>query len=132
MTHAQNRGFIALMSAIIISAILLVVVVAGSLNGFTTRFTLLDAESKQRSEAALDACVDTILARLANDSNYAGPEPLMSVGSDTCEIEGAVNPGGNPRTFKVQAIASRAYTDALITFDTGTPALTSWQEVGHF
>ena len=129
--RAKNRGFIALMSAIIISSILLVVVVAGSLNGFTTRFTLLDAESKQRSEAAVDACADTILSRLASDSTYAGPE-TVAVGSDSCQVVGALNPSGNPRVFKVQAVVSRAYSDALITFNITTPALTSWQEVGHF
>ncbi len=126
-----NRGFIALISVIIISAILLVVVVAGSMNGFVTRFTLLDAESKQRSAAAADACADTILSRLASDASYAGPETVV-VGSDSCQVVGAVNPGGNPRVFKVQSVVSRAYTDALITFDTATPAVTAWQEVGHF
>jgi hypothetical protein len=119
------------MSVIIISAILLVVAAAGSLNGFTTRFTLVDDESKQRSEAAVDACADIILSRLASDSTYAGPE-TVAVGTDSCRVVGAVNPGGSPRIFKVQAIISRAYTDTLITFDTGTPALTLWQEVGHF
>ena len=131
MNNKRDRGFIALMSAIIISAILLVVVIAGSMTGFTTRFTLLDAEAKGQSEAAADACADTILARLASDPSYAGPE-AVSVGDDSCRILGVENPGGDPALFKVQAVASRAYTDALIGIETGQPALVSWQEVGHF
>lgn len=116
------------MSAIIISAILTVVIVGASLTGWNSRFNILDAESKERSSALADACVDTILIRLAYDSSYAGGESVL-VGSDTCRVLAAQNPVGNPRVFPVQAIFNHAYTNVLVTVDINAETITSWQEV---
>ena len=118
------------MSAIIISAILLVVVVEGSLNGFYTRFTIAEAEYKERSQALADACADTTLSRLAFDATYAGGE-VVPVGGDHCQVVGALNPTGNPRTYQIQGVYQNAYTNYLVTIDINSLAVVSWQEVGH-
>ena len=119
------------MSVIIIMAILMIIVVSSSLTGFFSRFNILDSEFKERSVALADACVDTTLSRLAFDATYAGPE-AVSVGSDTCNILSALNPVGNPRTYKIQAIYQKAYTNLLVTIDINTLSVTSWQEVPTF
>jgi hypothetical protein len=125
------RGFIALMSAVILSAVLLVVVLAASYSGFVARFAVLDAEYKERSSALVDACADIILLRLGNDSSYVGPETVTVSGS-TCQILGVIQQGTNPEVFKLQAEFQNAYTNALVGVDTNTISISSWQEIGHF
>ena len=124
------RGFIALMSAIIIAAILLIVVIGGGMLGLFTRFDILDSENKEHSAALVDSCADTIMSALAADPTYAGPQ-TVTVGSDHCQVLSSTT-SGTHRTFQVQAIYNNAYTDALVTLYTGTAAMLSWQEVGHF
>lgn len=118
------------MSAVVITAILLIVVVGGGLLGFFTRSDVLDSELKQRSEALVDACVDTIMSRLLADSTYMGGETITVSGSDQCQIGTGVT-SGSYRQFKVSASYQRSYTYALVTLDPGTSALISWQEVAN-
>ncbi len=124
------RGFIALISSIIIAAILMIVVVGGGFLGVYTRFNILDSELKERSASLVDACADTLMTKLANDSTYVGPD-TVAVGSEQCQILSSTSSGNN-RTFKVQGIYLHSYTNALITFDTTTSAIVSWQEVSTF
>lgn len=126
----SSRGFIALMSAVVIAAVLLIVVVGAGLLNFFTRSNILDSELKARSAALVDACADTVASRLLADNTYAGTETI-SVGSDGCRIGSSVTSGTN-RTFQIEASYQTAYTHALVTFDTGTGSLVSWQEVASF
>jgi hypothetical protein len=125
------RGFVALMSVVIISAVLLVVVVTGSLTGFTTRFNILDAELKERSAALVDSCVEMALLRVGVDSSYVGPE-TVAVSGQSCTIVGVVDASAEPRVFKISASFNNAYTFALVGVDTGALSISSWEEVANF
>lgn len=116
----QPKGFIALTSAVIIAAILLLVALEGSLAGFYSRMNALDAESKERSSALADACVDMLLLRLANGQTPAG---IFNVGSDSCKILNSSNP------YKIQGVFNNAYTNLQVIVDPNTNAVTSWSEV---
>lgn len=112
------------MSVIIISAILLVVIVGGSLTGWNSRFDILDAESKERSSALADACVGSILLQLAtNGAVVSGP---VSVGSDQCRILNTASP------YQIQASFNNAYTNLQVAVDPDTLTIISWQEVSVF
>ena len=52
-----NDGFIALITAILLSAALLILVVAVSLEGYFSRFTVLESEQKEISIYAAETCV---------------------------------------------------------------------------
>ena len=108
------------MSVIIISAILMVVVVAGSMTGFTTRFTLLDAEDKERSAALADACVNVLLSRLPQ-----GTPANNHVEEADCKILNASAP------YQITATVNHAYTIILVDVDASN-SIVSWQEVGNF
>lgn len=71
-TLATPKGFIALMSALVISAVLLLIATGGSLAGFYTRVTSVDVESKERSFFLAESCVDQTLLELAHNPSYAG------------------------------------------------------------
>ena len=81
----EKNGFIALMTAIVFSFVLMITAATLSQTSFFSRAEILDAEYKERSSALAEACVDTALLKLAVDPSYTGPE-TVSVGSDTCEI----------------------------------------------
>ena len=124
-----GAGFIALTSVIIISAILLVVAVSGSLSGIFERFNALDAELKNRSLAAANACVEEARLLLAGDQSYAGTARYTLNSLDSCRVTVS---GSSPKLLMVEATSSDAVTNLLVTVDINTLGITSWQEVGHF
>lgn len=133
--YTKPRGFIALMSAIVISIILLIIAATGSLAGYYSRSNVLEYELKDRSMALADACVDSLLLKLANSSLYPAGTSMpdtVAVSGDQCQVLAAVNPAGNPRIFQIQAVYHNAYTNLQITVDVNTLTVSGWQEVAHF
>ena len=129
--NKKPKGFIALMSAVIILAILITATVTGNLTGFYTRFNILDSEFKKHSSALADACVAVLRNKLGADSNYKGPDLNYPVGSDMCNIFAASNPGASLRTFKVQGIYQNSYTNLQVTIDIDTLDTIAWQETAN-
>lgn len=129
MTQQHSRGFIALMSAIIISVVLLLVVTTSSFTGFYGRFNALDAELKARSSATADACADAALLKLAQNLDPGGL--TLSLNSlDQCRV-GAIS-GGAQKTFRIQATSSNsAVTNLEVTVKTDF-SIASWQEIPVF
>lgn len=131
MNIKKLTGFIALTSALIISAVLLLVVATGSLSGFFTRGNVLNAEQKERSLALADACVDAARARLSGDPSYAGGDiVVVDAAGGLCQIlSGAM---GSPRLFKIRAVYQHAFTNLRVEIDVPTLVLVSYIEVPHF
>ena len=131
----DQSGYIALMSAIIISVLLLVITVSLGLNGFFGRLNILDSESKERGVGLAEACADTAILKLANNLDYTlvPADHLIPVGSDTCDIF-SINPTP-PRTssvtIKTQAIINKATTNLLIVVDSNDFTITSWDECSN-
>ena len=84
--NKNEKGFIALITAIVLSVILITITISLNQIGFLTRGETADAEYKDRSSALADGCADSALLKLANDLTYAGNDPSISIGSDTCSI----------------------------------------------
>ncbi len=128
--RSSAEGFIALISVIIICAVLLLVVIGSSLSSFNSRFNLLDSELKQRSAAAADACANYALLQLAQDQTYAGGgawDTLVLNQLDKCRV-GPVG-GTTQKSFKIQATSSNAVTNLAVTVDASDLSTVSWQEV---
>jgi hypothetical protein len=123
----KEEGFIALISAIIISLLLLTIVVALNLTGFLGRFNILDSEYKERSVSLAEACVDTALLNLANNLNYTGP---VNIGVDTCNIltVQANTPVAGQTTVKTKAIFQKATTNLEIVVNSSDLSVVSWKE----
>lgn len=121
------RGFIALTSAVIIAATLLVVVVAGSIAGFYERAVLLDSELKERSAAAAQACAQKAFLYLESAGYTGGAYKLNSL--DECRVGELVVAGGQV-TFKVQATSSRsAVTDLRVVYEPASFKIDVWKEI---
>jgi hypothetical protein len=129
MKHSIYQGFVALMSAIIISAVLLVVITFLSYSGFNSRSNALHAEFKERSSALAEACADQALLAIANNNSYSG-DATSTIGADQCYV-GVVPVGSFPKTFQTRAIYQGSYTNLRIVVS-AAPAIISWQEVPNF
>lgn len=101
---SNQDGFVALISSIIIGAVLVAITFALGFSSFISRANILDIEFKEKSIGLAEACVDTAIILLQGDFGYM-PAPsgdIIPVGSDSCLIRSVTSIGVN-RTIKVQA-----------------------------
>jgi hypothetical protein len=136
----SQGGYIALISIIIIVALLMIITVAVSFSGFFSRFGILDNEYKEVSSALAEACADTAILNLAE--NWSNPEippgGIVHVGpgaDDICNIV-SIEPsgGGSSKTIKVQASSKNSYTNLKIMVNNGGVGIgiDSWLEKPNF
>ncbi|MDE2399791.1 MAG: hypothetical protein KGL67_02160 [Patescibacteria group bacterium] len=124
INQKNNKGFVALMSAIIISVVLLLITTNLSLTGFYDRSNILDSELKDRSSALAEACVDTAILNMVQGTTYIGS---VNVGADTCTIQSVT--GSNQKTILIQAKYSNYYTNLKVVANTVDGSIVSWQEI---
>lgn len=130
MNMSQPKGFIALISALIISLVLLLIASGGSISGFYTRVNSLSSEYKEQSEALADACVQHALLALALETDTEEFEGVpISLGSGTCVIE---NMELSTYTFNVRAEVNDAHTNIEVTTEPPDFAIISYQERASF
>jgi hypothetical protein len=126
-----QRGFIALMSALIISAVLLLMATSGSFAGYYSRTNSLNSEFKARSAALADACANQTLLALANDSTYTGNATTTVSGSDVCWT-GPITKSGGHFSFKTRGYVGKAYTALYVVANTADLSIVSWSEQSGF
>jgi Tfp pilus assembly protein PilX len=84
----NQRGFVALISVIIISAVLLFLMVTAAAIAFRGRFNTLDYENKKISVGLAEACVQTAMLKLAQSESYNPADELVTVETGKiCKIE---------------------------------------------
>ncbi len=125
--NSSESGYIALMSAIIISAVLATAVFSLSSSGFMARFNVLEREFKSRSYYLADACADAALLKKIEDPYYSGPETL-TINGDNCSIISVVS-SGSQYLIKSQAVIQKATTNIRLTVDRGTFSVISREEI---
>lgn len=111
--HTPQRGFIALISAIIISTVLLTLAVSIGSNTFFARFDALNREYKRLSLGFAESCVTTALGNISANYNYSAANVPVSLGTlygkpATCTIASvsAGTPVGGKKTFTIVAKAN--------------------------
>src|SRR3989338_9629330 len=117
-TNTKNQGYIALISTIVISLILLALTANMSTAGFYVRFNSLDSEYKRISLGLAESCVHAALLKLAKNNTYAPPSggEIVSVGSEECTIVEVIPDSVDPtkKTVKTQADFSGAFSNMEI------------------
>jgi hypothetical protein len=125
--HSSERGFVALMSVIIISVILLVFVYFLSAASLLERFDALDGESKRVSLALAEACVNAATLKIAQ-ADYTAAQVVVdsSDPQKTCRIC-QLNSSGQ---MVVRAVYNHAYTNLAVTVNVGQASypITAWAE----
>ena len=129
-TIKNQSGFIALISVIIITAILLVIITTASMSGFFSRFNTADSEFKAQSSALAEACVQKALLKLIVNESYAGNESIP-IANTTCFIRAVVS-NGNEKTIETQGVAGTAYTNLRVIIDRAALSIISREEVAHW
>ena len=127
------------MSVVIISAVLMTLVFTLSIASFFNRFDVLDAENKRISLGLAEACVNSVMLKIAQNSAYT-PAPsrdCVSVGgtcggSDpqkVCKIC-SVTTSGNFATTTVRAMYNGTYTNLTIGMNStpGSFSVLNWSE----
>lgn len=127
----MNRGFLALITAIIMSVVLLLLATTLGFTSFSGRFNILDSEMKERSSALADACVDDAILRLANDINYQGDATTTVSATDQC-YTGSIPPTVPTKTFQTRGVYSNSYTNLRVTIDTDNFSVVFYEEIPTF
>jgi hypothetical protein len=133
-TLHKPKGFIALISALIISSVMLLIATGGSLAGFYTRVTSLNSEYKERSFFLADTCVNQTLLTLAGTPTYTGSATTSVSGS----IQGACYTGpitkagvapNDTYQFRVRSYYMEAYSSIAVTAKVSDLSITTYTEV---
>jgi len=131
----MNRGFIALISILIISALIVLISVGVSLRSIGETNMALDEQEAHRALALADLCSEQALINLINDINYSGGETI-TVGDESCDIVSVDGVGNEDRIVKTESIVS-GYTKKIKVevaqiSPTTTTVISSWEEVADF
>jgi len=105
--HKNSAGFIALISVLIVGAIVLVISIGLSLRSVGETNVSLGEQESGRALALANLCAEQALMKLESVLNYAGGESV-TVGSDTCDILTIGGSGNQDRTVKIQATSTTA------------------------
>ena len=129
----RQQGFIALISAIVIAALLLTVTATLSFSSYVARFNLLGSEYKERSLALAEACGDTALLKLAQDPNYNPSNEVISLGSDSCTVISLQNntPIAGQITIITQGQFQKVTTNLKTVVSSGDLVIKCWREVAN-
>ena len=121
------KGYIAITSAVIISVLIMGVVFAVSFSGFFNRFNILDSSLKETANSLAEACAETALVKLAENSNYGGNENII-IGDEQCAIL-ALETNGNQKIIKTKAIIQNAVANFKVTVDAASLSIIAWEEL---
>ena len=128
-----QRGFMALVTVVIIAAAALVMSLNSSFLGFGTLDMSFLTSEGGRATALTEACAETALVELRVNPSYTGiASPGLSLFGGSCIIE-VTNLGGNNRQATTTATLGN-FTKRValtVTLDLNTRSLTvnSWQEI---
>lgn len=117
MQTKRTRGFAALISVLIISAILVALTLTVSTSSFFARADLLDTESKVAAANLARGCVHAALLKIAENSAYTPPiggERISIKEGSTCTII-SITPSGSRALITTSATvrASHAVLQAI-------------------
>jgi len=123
----SQQGYIALVSAIVISALLMTFTFALSFSGFFARFNILNSEYKERSIGLAEACADIALLKLSENSAYTGGENV-AVDGDSCHIYTVATVGANFEIY-TDANFNSAETNIKVVAAVSDLDIVSWGEI---
>lgn len=81
----MTRGFIALISVILICGFLLVIVATLSLRSYYARLGVLEREYKEQSRAYSYACIESVQLRVLAEPSYVGGDSIP-IGDGICTV----------------------------------------------
>lgn len=129
----RQDGFIALISILIIGAIILVISTGLSLRSIGESSMSFAQEQSQKAAALANLCAEQALMKLESVLNYSGNE-IMTVDGMSCTIFTITGSGNTNRTVTTQSTIGgyTKKTKLVVAQISPTMQITSWQEVADF
>jgi hypothetical protein len=131
--RTQPKGYIALISVLLISTALLVAVISLSFTGYLNRFIILESQLKEDSLAHAEACVSTAIGEIARNQAYSPTHAGVRIdadGVDDCYIESVTVSGSNRIILATNNSASnKAVSKIQATVSATTLVISSWNEI---
>lgn len=124
---SKSRGFIAYISAITLSAILLVLASTLSFSLWYAQSDFLEYEYAQYSALAAAECVDNVRVLLLQNPPFLGGTSILTT-QGVCEV-GAVQQTASLYAFSVAATYAAVRTEVYIEADVASLAIRSWRPV---
>ena len=128
-----HKGFMLLITIIIIGAIASAILSSLLLLGISSSQISLTVQESSRGLAAAQGCAEYALHKLRVSPSYAGNE-VRTMGSDTCEVLTVGGIGNNNRAVCTEGRAGEAIRRLEIAISQILPQtkVYSWQEVSVF
>jgi Tfp pilus assembly protein PilV len=127
----NQQGFIALISVLILSVILLGVVISLAQYGMVSRYALLTLEQKEMSHTLARGCLQVARIAIANDPQYETAEKQVVLGTSRCKLV-LIDASGSESFVQVSASSSGAVTNLEAVIDTASGDITQVKEVISF
>lgn len=109
----SKKGSVALISVLIISAILLILVLGISETQISTSYQYVNSSSGKYSYYMAEACLEEAMIKLESNLGYSGEDLTLDSGNATCEIDVSGSPtltititttsGNYTQSFQAQA-----------------------------
>jgi len=129
----NQNGFIALISVLIVGAVVLVVSIGISLRSVDESNMSLDEQESHRALALANLCAEQALMKLESSLNYNGNESII-VGDESCDILTIGGAGNLTRTVKTSSVVSGYTRRIKVEVSRISPIMqiSSWESVGSF
>jgi hypothetical protein len=126
----KNSAFIALISSVIISAVLLVIVLSMTTKGFFARSNGIENQNKKISFVLAESCLDIAKLKLKQDVSYAGGEIIpQNLGS--CAICPVQYSSGKIKVYTRSAVRD-SYTNLQQVLYNGDLSAVSFEEISTY
>ncbi len=129
-TEKKDGGYVAIITAVIVSVILGIIVFTMSLGSFLGRENSLSFHLKEKSRGLAEACVETARLKIVQNPSYAGGENV-NVASDTCRIFPVLNLSGNSLIL-AQGVYQNIFTNLEVIIRQDDASILDWQEKARF
>lgn len=124
-----RRGFVAILSVIIISGVALVTSAGLTAAFFSQSSEIFDRASASQANLSALSCADIALLRLKMDTGYSGNENI-SIDNVVCTIEAVVS-SADARTIYARASVNGTRSRVRVSVaDVNQLFVTSWTEIG--
>lgn len=129
-----QKGYIALISLLIISAVTLSVAINSSLFGLSESKMGLQKSHSSKAFYLAILCAEDSLMKLKDDLNYSGSETIIINDQGSCEILPLEGSGNNDRVIKTSGVSHGQTRKIRIDITEVNPSMEieSWQEVTSF
>ncbi len=127
MKNTQH-GFVALLSIIIMSVVLLATTLSLAQFGIASRYFILDLENKSASERLAEACVHVARIAAYNDPLTNLTNRVVAVGDESCTIT-SITPDGDESIIEVAGTRGNAETSYRVIVDNTDGGFVSWTEL---